>query len=218
MSSPVKFVYHNNYWDGPLSGVCEIDGRRFYFSCVHDYGDTPDCRIYKFFDLTEEEWKEETFWYNLFVENVGDHGTYDKDGKRQGTVKPQALHDNFYKHPDYDKRRAWKAEDKLAWGFFDRREMKARAVKFRDYFIEGDRITDIHEPHCDYYDVVKWRDDAQFFDFRTAPETGKKPGWAIDHDGEGDAMGARFCPMCGKKLPESFKALIEEINAKTQKR
>lgn len=209
MLGQVKFIYHNGYWDGPLSGVCEVDGKRLYFSCVNDYHDDIDGRIYKVYDLTEEEWKEEEFWNKLFVENVGNHCYYD-NGRRTGTVKPQALHDNFYKHPDYAKRRGWKEEEKPILGYFDRLEMKIRETKFRDYFVDGERLFCVHEKHCDYFDIVVWRNEAQFFDF-AAHESGKKPGWAITHDGDGDEMGALFCPMCGKKLPATFKELREAV-------
>jgi hypothetical protein len=210
IGQPVKFVYHNGYWDGPLSGVCEIEGRRLYFSCVNDYHDDIDCRIFKVYDLSNEEWVEEAFWNKLFVENVGDHCYYDASGRRTGSVRPQALHDNFYKHPDYPKRRGWKAEDKPILGYFDRLEMKLRETKFRDYFIDGERLICAHAKHCEDFDTVVWRDDAQFYDFEASP-SGKRPGWAISHDGDGDQIGAVFCPKCGKKLPLTFKELRESI-------
>lgn len=32
----VRMLYHLNYWDGALSGVCEWRGRRYYFNCMLD--------------------------------------------------------------------------------------------------------------------------------------------------------------------------------------
>lgn len=30
---PVKLLFHCNYWDGPLSGVCEYQDDKYYFEC-----------------------------------------------------------------------------------------------------------------------------------------------------------------------------------------
>lgn len=32
----IKLLYDLNFWDGPLSGVCRWEGKRYYFNCLYE--------------------------------------------------------------------------------------------------------------------------------------------------------------------------------------
>lgn len=90
MLQGVKLLYHSNYWDGPLSGVCEYQGKRYWFDCLNEDETTVDedgepCfarRRYGIYELTEEEWEEQDVWHRLFETYVGTHTNYNEQGER----------------------------------------------------------------------------------------------------------------------------------------
>jgi len=105
----VRIKYVVDYWDGPLSGVAEIDGKKLYFDVVDEdftrrrrwilFGDYVFTRIrqFCFYDLPPAFWAEEDERHRDFLMFVGGHCDYDKHGKPSGTVKPSHLHDSFYR-------------------------------------------------------------------------------------------------------------------------
>lgn len=204
---PVKLIYHIDYWDGPLSGVCEINGRRLMFKCIHDYHDVPNWRIFKVFDLTPEEWADEDYRHKLFVENVGSHTSYDSNDSRIfEPTQPQTQWDVYHKEskkiktPNYD--------SKEILGYFDSDEMLSRDTKFRSYFIEGDQAIGSHAVGCEYYDIVTWSKSAQFYDYGKSKD-GKHAGWSVSSDSAPkDRLGVKFCPNCGKKMPRNVKQML----------
>ena len=66
-NKPVTILYSSDYWDGPLSGACLIEGRRYWFHCVEE---TDHTRIFAYYDLTPNEWRREDFWHGLFLKFV----------------------------------------------------------------------------------------------------------------------------------------------------
>lgn len=205
IGQPISLVYHNNYWDGPLSGVCKIEDKRYYFKCVHDYYDSPrNMRIYAVYELSNEEWKEEDYWHKLFEDNVGTHTNYEKN-KRIGAVKPQEMWENFY-GPAKTAVRKWREQAREVLGYFDRSTMKLRATCFRDHFESGDTVP-CHDYHCNYWDLVRWDETAQFYDYANS-ESGTKPGWAVGEDEH--VIGVKFCPECGMKMPKTFSELLND--------
>ena len=113
----LKILYETNRWDGPLAGMCEVDGERYYFKCLneeeairkyyeeHD-GEPPlevyengvklehfsvmsRARVFGIYNLTEEEWAHEDWKKELFKTHV-------RDGKE---LRPRKEWDKFYKHP-----------------------------------------------------------------------------------------------------------------------
>lgn len=126
LTGRVKMLWHNNYYDGALSGIAKLDGEDLYwFNCVADFYnyrldwddscDECDCdeqvltpctrweRLYAVYKLTDEQSRLHTDQHNLFRKHVGTHTDYDDNGIRPvGTgVKPQSEWHKFYKaeHP-----------------------------------------------------------------------------------------------------------------------
>jgi hypothetical protein len=42
-----RLLYHLNYWDGPISGVCLYNGKKCYFSALRDIYDEDDMKTAK---------------------------------------------------------------------------------------------------------------------------------------------------------------------------
>lgn len=221
--SKIELIYHSNYWDGPLSGVCKFQGHRYWFDCVHDYHDTKDDgerldqRIYGIYRITDSEWQEEDYWHGLFEKYVGTHTSY-VDGKRSGKVGPSKDHSKFY---DASKE-AWKSgrrkkkvlTDENLIGYFDRSEMKFRKSKYRNYWLEGESPHCTHRnkgPICGNHELVEWRNDAQKWDDFEHDFDGNTSGWAVciqpDGPDEGKPfwLSIKFCPWCGQRFKETGK-------------
>ncbi len=91
----VRKLWHCDYWDGPLSGICIVDGRRLFFKCVSE--DVSRNREFVLLQLSQEQLAEEIQWHELFREHVGTHTDYDENNKREtGKMKPQNRWDGFY--------------------------------------------------------------------------------------------------------------------------
>lgn len=56
-----RLLYHLNYWDGPISGVCLYNGKKCYFSALRDIYDEDDMK------MTDDEWIE----YCLYLAKGG---------------------------------------------------------------------------------------------------------------------------------------------------
>jgi len=107
-----RVLYHMNFWDGPISGVCLYNGKKCYFDtinevheerlmdeeewidyCVemvkHGYDINPDdrneynwYRIYAIFETPDEVMEILDENHNLFKKHVGTHCNYNWDGLR----------------------------------------------------------------------------------------------------------------------------------------
>jgi len=73
--SSVKLLYHYNYYDGPLSGICLLDGKRYWFNCEFD-GEGSDPRLYIMYKLRWKEFLLELLCHKLFQIFVGCHTDY----------------------------------------------------------------------------------------------------------------------------------------------
>ena len=225
----IKLVYHSNYWDGPLSGVCLYKEKQYWFNCVHDYHDKTedneslDMRIYAIYDLTPIEWEHENYWHNLFVRYVGTHTSYDDNGCRKGKVGPAKDHHLFY---DAAKEAGEKGiykkkdltENKLV-GYFDAFEKVFRKTKYRDYWVEGESPYSTHSMEkglCPNYELIEWRNDAQKWDNFDSDFEGITSSWAICIQPDGPDEGKPFwlsiknCPWCGFAFKE--KAVINGLS------
>jgi hypothetical protein len=120
----VKFLWHNNWWDGPLAGMCEYKNEMYWYALHHENykKNAKYWRRYVVVKLTPEQMAEELKWHNLFVEKVGDHFDCDERGhrKRDG-VKPQHLWHEFYDEFDKvkDTLRGYEESQDMAIGWFD---------------------------------------------------------------------------------------------------
>lgn len=110
--SEITLLWHENYWDGYLSGKCLYRGRMHHFECV-DEGrlflreDDPDeidedksdswYRRFAVIPLSDEEIAESTRRHDLFVQHVGNHCDYDVDTQeRQIGSRPSNEWHKFY--------------------------------------------------------------------------------------------------------------------------
>lgn len=110
--SKVRVKYHNGYYDGPISGVAEWQGKRYYFHMIEESEPDEDeeepswYRRYALYDLTPEEWAEEDARQASFERHVGTHTTYRDDGTRDhGGLKPQKGWNEHYQR--YSEPRSW---------------------------------------------------------------------------------------------------------------
>lgn len=94
----IKLLYHLGYWDGPLSGICEIDGEKLYFKCVEEWIDNnrypteaedpenefepPWWRRFLIVRLTEQQLERIESRHKKFQRMVGLHTDYREDGTR----------------------------------------------------------------------------------------------------------------------------------------
>lgn len=76
----VRILWHCGYYDGPLNGIAEYQGRRYWYSATN--GESYDTRVYELLDLSAEQLADEEYWHALFCEHVGIHTDYDEHGKR----------------------------------------------------------------------------------------------------------------------------------------
>lgn len=81
-----QYLWHSNYWDGPLSGVCEYKNKKCWFDCVDEmsldfldeYGDEDfdRVRIFVVLELSHKEYKKLAKSHNLFRRYIGTHTDY----------------------------------------------------------------------------------------------------------------------------------------------
>jgi len=94
----VKITHITSWWDGPLSGYCDIGEKHCFFDCLGgDY-----TRTFCVYEITPEEYSVAQERYSDFV-NLVYGGSYtehiDEDGKYQdcsGNVVSDTMND-FYK-------------------------------------------------------------------------------------------------------------------------
>lgn len=93
----VRLLYHYDYWDGPLSGICTFNNQKYFFSNIYDcyyderfdgqedeYGDRNPCyhRIHLAYQMPKEYKEAEEKYSNLFIEHFGSWNCYDENNKR----------------------------------------------------------------------------------------------------------------------------------------
>ena len=91
----VKLLWHSDYWDGPLSGMCLVAGERLLFECLDD--ENRNVRIFGLYRLSADDLALEEKINKVFCEKVGTHCNYDETGK-QSFEHPtySSLHYEFY--------------------------------------------------------------------------------------------------------------------------
>jgi hypothetical protein len=120
----VRFLWHNNWWDGPLAGMCEYKDQMYWYALHHEnYGKNAKYwRRYVVVKLTPEQLAEELKWHKLFIEKVGDHFDCDERGHRKRSeLKPYHRHHEFYDEFDKikDTLRGYEEKPEMAIGWFE---------------------------------------------------------------------------------------------------
>ena len=83
----VKVLYHSSYYDGPLDGMLEWNGEKYWYLMYRDFPHTMEnlesddemfdgTRCYVILKLSDEEMEEEAIVHKLWVECCG-NGCYD---------------------------------------------------------------------------------------------------------------------------------------------
>jgi hypothetical protein len=103
----VRLLWHCDFWDVPLDGVCLFRGRRHWFSLWAE-GEAEDdggfYRRYLVLELRKDQLDEEEYWQALFRRKVGTHADY---AEQPGLVLPPDAWHEFYEayrkraKPDY---------------------------------------------------------------------------------------------------------------------
>jgi hypothetical protein len=102
----VRLLWHSDFWDGPRSGMLELNGARCWFQVIAENEDQDLRGWYRRFAvvrLTPEQLAKECRWHELFRERVGWHTDYVKDlpGRYEG-LRPREQWQAFY--VPYEKR------------------------------------------------------------------------------------------------------------------
>ena len=111
----LTMLWHANYYDGPLSGMAELDGEMVWFE-IHDEDDQ-GYRIFGVYSLDEENKKELIRRNRDFCEQVGYHCCYGDDHKEYGSDEPPSW------CPDW-LYLLWRKFQFRRFYFFSRREKK----------------------------------------------------------------------------------------------
>jgi hypothetical protein len=111
----VQLLWHADYWDGPLNGLCRYRDRKCWFElCAEGEPEAGDkfYRRYLLLELGKDQLDEEEYWHRLFQEKVGTHADY---GEAQREVKPRHSWAEFYE--PYQKRGKvdYSANPALGW-------------------------------------------------------------------------------------------------------
>jgi hypothetical protein len=108
----MRKLWHSGYWDGPISGMCLIDGQKCWFDLIEEWSDNnhypsetdgvdadweqPWYRRYLVWKLTDEQQAEIERRHAKFQRMVGTHCDYDDSGSRghfhyNDTVTPETF-------------------------------------------------------------------------------------------------------------------------------
>lgn len=116
----VNLLWHDDFWDGPLSGLLEYRGERLWFQLAEE-ADDPVAgwyRRYLVVRLTPEQLREEEKWHGLFRRCVGTHTDYRSDERQPGAVHPREQWSEFY--DAYAKRNPRSLDENEVVGWFGR--------------------------------------------------------------------------------------------------
>ncbi len=104
----MKKLCHFGYWDGPLSGLCLIDGQKYWYECIEEWLDnnsypeddddfeSPWYRRFLIWKLTDEQLAAIETRHAKFQRMVGMHTDYNEEGKRPNfhyneTITPETV-------------------------------------------------------------------------------------------------------------------------------
>jgi hypothetical protein len=96
-----NMLWHNSYYDGPLSGVAQRieDGKYLWFDCTFHDGYEYDDRRYRVYLLTEAQYQQLFENHKVFQKCVGYNCDYG-EMYQPFTMKDKVLFDWYYKTRD----------------------------------------------------------------------------------------------------------------------
>jgi hypothetical protein len=90
-------LWVDGYWDGPLSGMCEVDGERLYFHMQDEADDKRRTRTFNVYRLTDEQMADHDHRHAEFIKHVGTYWDYRPEVPKLPTgYHPQSEHHKFY--------------------------------------------------------------------------------------------------------------------------
>jgi len=98
----VKWLWINDYFDGPLEGMVEVDSEMFLCKLAEEVEEEAAenwFRKYWIIKLTPDQLDTELYWHEEFCKYVGEHFVCSEDGSRKtaGAKHPRVEWDKFYK-------------------------------------------------------------------------------------------------------------------------
>lgn len=97
----LKFLWYNDWWDGPISGMLTYQNKKYWFDILSEDGSSPDVyyRRYLIIELSEEQVKHKEYWHDLWVEGMGSNSVPDENGIRHtDNLKPLHIRNAFTKY------------------------------------------------------------------------------------------------------------------------
>jgi hypothetical protein len=112
ISAQVQLTWACDFQDGPLSGLCEVDGEVCWFDCIDEEvkggpRNKHVVRTLQVYRLTEEQRDAEVKRHLCFVENVGRQFDYVQNRKllNTGNIRPDRFWRKYHeKYPDHKNR------------------------------------------------------------------------------------------------------------------
>jgi hypothetical protein len=96
----IHWLWAQEYWDGPLSGMVLFDGKKYWAKVFDDSDpDSPDSyRRFVLIILSEAQIAEEEAWHELFRQKVGGRMDFREDGRLDldAVLHPKELQEEFY--------------------------------------------------------------------------------------------------------------------------
>jgi hypothetical protein len=106
-----EILWHCDYYDRPLDGVCEIDGKRYWYT-YHDGEDAPIGGIYLARSLTPEQLQWAEYWHEEFRKYVGHHTDHRES---RGKIHPQSEWPKFYDRYRLEEKRDYSELPIIGW-------------------------------------------------------------------------------------------------------
>jgi hypothetical protein len=94
ITKDIKILWHCGYYDGVLSGVCDLGGKKHWFTLLKDSAN----RTFKVYSLSEENEKALCYWHKIFSETVNPNTEYEYSeqcGRFVRTTKEFIFDSNF---------------------------------------------------------------------------------------------------------------------------
>ncbi len=99
-----QILWINDYYDGPLQGIVELNGKRLLFDMIDRDLLGQKHRRFWLINLNRKQLAEEQKWHELFCKNVGTHLDYtDRERHTALTSECHKFYDPYKerKEPDY---------------------------------------------------------------------------------------------------------------------
>jgi hypothetical protein len=79
----VKILFYDDYWDGPLKGLCEYENKFYRYDVLDEGGyneekDEWNPRIYNIIEIEPWQLVYELYWHSLFCSNIATYSKYDE--------------------------------------------------------------------------------------------------------------------------------------------